>query len=64
MLLLITMLWHNVRYRAQRLRDQETGAINTVELLVLIGVIVALVIGVIAILRPRIEGEARTVDLG
>lgn len=59
---LLTILWHNVRYRASRLRD-ESGAINTVELLVLVGAIVLLAVAVIAILRPRVEQRANTVPL-
>ena len=62
-MLLIQMLWHNVQYRAQRLRDEESGAINTVELLVLIGLIVVLVGAVIGFLRPRIEQRAQSVPL-
>jgi hypothetical protein len=62
-MLLIKMLWHNVQYRAQRLHDDETGALNTVELLVLIGLIVVLVTAVIGFLKPRVESRAQTVPL-
>jgi CHASE3 domain sensor protein len=63
-MLLIKLLWHNVQYRAQRVHDEETGAINTIELLVLVGVIVILVGVVIAALQTRVVDRAKTVPLG
>jgi CHASE3 domain sensor protein len=62
-MLLIKMLWDNVRDRAARVRDDETGAINTIELLVLVGVIVILVGVVIAALQSRVLDRANTVPL-
>jgi CHASE3 domain sensor protein len=62
-MLLIKMLWHNVQYRAQRVHEEETGAINTIELLVLVGLIVILVGAVIVVLQRRVVDRANTVPL-
>jgi hypothetical protein len=62
-MLYITMLVDQIRYRAERLRDEETGAISTVELLVLIALIVGVVTAAIAVLGPRISDRANTVPL-
>jgi hypothetical protein len=62
-MLLIKMLWHNVQYRARRVREEETGAINTVELLVLVGLVVVLVGAVIVVLQRRVVDRANSVPL-
>jgi len=62
-MLLIQVLWHNIRARADRVRDDETGALNTIELLILIGLVVALVGAIWLIIKPKIENKANSIQI-
>jgi hypothetical protein len=62
-MLYVTMMWHHIRARADRVRDDETGAISTVELLILVGLVVILVGAIWAILSRKITDKAESLNI-
>lgn len=63
MLLLCKMMIDTIRDRAGRIRDED-GAIQTVEILIIVGVVILLAGAVFVIVRQKAEAEANSLDLG
>jgi hypothetical protein len=62
-MLLLTALIEKIRFHAARVRDED-GAINTVEILIIVGAVIILVGAVMLLVEQAAKDEAATLDLG
>jgi hypothetical protein len=59
----LTALIEKIRFHAARVRDED-GAINTVEILIIVGAVIILAGVVFGIVQTMASNEANSLDLG